>query len=288
MSRHALTVASLTLFASLSIAAPALAGANPSEAIFVDFSNYSVRFATQTSAAAPTAIDFYTVNQRLSGSNLTPAELGTATVSSLATGSRTLTPLPGGNFGALFGAQVASEAELSSLLPTGDYTFNITGGLAGPGSGVVTQPELYFWSSIPHVTNWAALQNAAPTLPIQVTYAAPVLDPLAISGGVFWSLFNNTTEQFITSGFNAFSDPTSLVINNAFLASNTTYRIEIDFSARQDFPNGDLALAPAFGQVSFDSITRTTFTTIPSPAASTLLALSTLAIARRRSQSSKR
>lgn len=246
-----------------------------------DFANFKVRMAEQTSAAPVTEFLSYFGNQRFFGSDLTEENLGVALVSSEATGSRTLDPITGGQFAVAFLSTVGTEAELDAALPAGEYTFELDGGLFGPGSATLNQPETNLWSSVPCFTNWSELQGALPDLPLTVTYDTAVIDESIDRGGVFWSVRNISTDAIVASGFNKFAEPGVFTIDGG-LAPNTEYEIFLDFSARiaQGFGSG--ALESVLGEVGFDTIVTIRFTTVPTPGALALLPLAGLVSLRRR------
>ncbi len=167
--------------------------------------------------------------------------------------------LPGGttavNF--VFGQ---SQADIDAQLVPGVYQYNIEGGLLGPDSVDVVQPEeSSFSQSVPAVVNWFELQDSfSPTtdFTMQLTpWSATAETP---NSTTFFFVSRTSDSVFVySSSFPAEVD--TITIPADTLEAQTQYQISIVYSARNytsEAAFGGTTVGP-----SFDRVTELTFTT---------------------------
>lgn len=249
------------------------------------FRNTKQRTYTQTSAAAPLAPDSYSYSHDLFDidGTLTPANIGTATVTRPDGVTSTLVANDVGVFVFFFGPTFATEAELDAALPSGDYGFQIDGGDFGFQSGTLTQAGFNPWNAVSVVTNFDDLGTTLPGDDILVEFDEWTPAPETTPGrsAIFWSLTNLDTNTSVF-GSDAPDGLTSILLDGSGIVAGN-YRFSLNFSARiEDATDG---FEGAFATQAFDSVTLVDFTVVPSPGTAAIVGVVGIAAGRRRRRS---
>jgi len=256
--------------------------ASPAIAQVEFFRNIKQRTYTQTSAAAPVAPDLYSYAHDLFDidGTLTPANIGTATVTRPDSVTNTLVANDAGVFVTFLSPAFATEAELDAALPSGDYGFQINGGDFGFQSGTLTQVGFNPWNAVPVVTNFDDLGTTLPGDDILVEFDEWTPAPETTPGrsAIFWSLTNLDT-NITTFGSDAPDGLTSILLDGSGIVAGN-YRFSLNFSARiEDATDG---FEGAFATQAFDSVTLVDFTVVPSPGTAALAGMVGIATCGRR------
>ncbi len=260
--------------------------ASPAIAQVEFFRNIKQRTYSQTSAAAPVGPDSYSYVHDLFDidGTLTPANIGTATVTRPDGVTNTLAANDFGVFVTFFGPTFATEAELDASLPSGDYEFAIDGGAFGTQSGTLTQADFNAWNAVPYVTNFDDLGTtfAGEDILVQFDEWTPSAETTPDRSAIFWSLTNLDTNTITTFGSAAPDGLASIILDGSSIVAGD-YRFSLNFSARiEDTTDG---FEGAFATQAFDSITFVEFTIVPSPGGAALITVFTITAAGRRRRS---
>ncbi|HEY5207074.1 MAG TPA: PEPxxWA-CTERM sorting domain-containing protein [Roseiarcus sp.] len=133
-----------------------------------------------------------------------------------------------------FTASNPSFSGLQSDFPTGDYTFDLTGGTMGPTEFVINYAGDAY-SNTPELTaaSFAALQGVASDDPFTVDFNAMEVSPNATTDAntIVFSIFDSSSFAQVFSATLSTSD-TSVTIPGGTLSPNQTYIFDLLFDDR--------------------------------------------------------
>ena len=128
--------------------------------------------------------------------------------------------------------QDPSFSDLQTQFPTGDYTFNLTGGVFGPASVTINYAGDAY-SNTPELTadSFTGLQGLKAADPYTVSFNNMVVNSNANASFIFFSVVNSSNTPVFTQSFLP-SDTTSVTIPGGTLLPGQTYTFDLNFDDR--------------------------------------------------------
>ena len=245
------------------------------------FDLFTLQFYTQTSSAPPASPDSYQFNARI----FVSSSISGAT-SSLTAPSTVNYGL--GTSGTVFqqSESFPSDAAMDAVYGPGAYNFSLQSNnlsVTSTQTGTLTNPASFYSVSTPYFTNFASMQSLNASQNFALNWNAFATNPSAALSQTFLVIYDHTQSLFVVDQF--FPDAVTSTYNliAGTLIAGHSYTASIYFSSRTAYPGA--WSEGANGLVAFDRATSASFTAIPEPAATTLLAggvLALVALGRRR------
>jgi hypothetical protein len=245
------------------LAVLAVSGSALGQLVITEYATIKSRWYEQTGPQQPAGQAlFYSAEHRMAGSDITPATIGTATVTPSFTGDlRVLAFEPTGTVVSNLFANGPTEAIIDAATLPGPYAFRIEGGSQGPWVRLLNQPTTDSWSLVPFALNWSELQDAVANADVVVQFNNPQVPPAVNRGGVFWTV-RDPSKKFdvVAAGEVAFAAG-SFVIPAGALTPGSEYEASIRVSARVGTNWPAFGFPSVLGYAGFDTTTKFTLRT---------------------------
>jgi hypothetical protein len=158
-----------------------------------------------------------------------------------------------------------SLPDLKSLYPTGDYTFDLTGGADGPSSAIINYAGDAF-SNTPFLTptSFSALRglNAADSITLDFNMMEVSENATLSANNIFFSIFNSSGGEAFSEALS--TDATSVTIPGGKLAAEQSYTFDLLFDDRITGSSGEV-LTTQFYDTHTDGSFSTAAGAVPEP-----------------------
>ena len=160
-----------------------------------------------------------------------------------------------------YGTSNSSFSALQSDFPTGDYTFDVTGGIEPTTIFTINYVGNTYALNPPELTaaSYGALQGLNPADPLTLDFNSFITTGTPNNSDIVFSILNSSNDQVYTSGFLS-PTATSVTIPGGALSPGQSYTFDLLFS-EQVF--GEVDASPGFGTTQFYDIAHGRFISPP-------------------------